>query len=322
MYGSITCLRGYPGSGKSRLAARYREAGHEVVNRDSLRMMLLGSWWTGKPEDEDRVTVAERALVEGYLRAGKHVVIDACHVNPRYLREWAKVAVAFDVPFEVVDVATPVDECVINDETRAIGGGRGVGEAVIRKMAKRWPMKNWPNVVPRYRPKPGPVVAVRSLPKAVICDIDGTLTMGPHDRSPYDYSKVSQDQPRKALNAILAAIRFTHDTLLEDDFTGIAEPLTVFIMSGRDDTCREDTEQWLEDNHVSYDHLLMRDTAGDVDERGGKLPDVNVKLRLFDEHVRDQFDVVAVFDDRLQVCRLWHQLGLPLFRVGDPESDF
>lgn len=27
-------------------------------------------------------------------------------------------------------------------------------------------------------------------------------------------------------------------------------------------------------------------------------------------------------DDRLRVCRMWHSLGLPVFRVGDPDADF
>ncbi len=51
-------------------------------------------------------------------------------------------------------------------------------------------------------------------------------------------------------------------------------------------------------------------------------PDAAVKEELYSQHIKGKYNVVAVFDDRLQVCRLWHKLGLPLFRVGDPDADF
>jgi len=43
---------------------------------------------------------------------------------------------------------------------------------------------------------------------------------------------------------------------------------------------------------------------------------------LYEKCIKGKFNVNAVFDDRLQVCRMWHELGLPLFRVGDPDADF
>lgn len=47
-----------------------------------------------------------------------------------------------------------------------------------------------------------------------------------------------------------------------------------------------------------------------------------MKAELFDQHVRHRYHILGVFDDRLSVCRQWHAMGLPLFRVGDPDADF
>jgi hypothetical protein len=50
--------------------------------------------------------------------------------------------------------------------------------------------------------------------------------------------------------------------------------------------------------------------------------DTVVKLAIFNEYIRDNYYVRGVFDDRLMVAKLWHEMGLPLFRVGDPEANF
>lgn len=66
---------------------------------------------------------------------------------------------------------------------------------------------------------------------------------------------------------------------------------------------------------IPYDHLHMRQTDD-------KRSDYIIKHEIYNEHIRDKYNILAAFDDRLQVCRLWYELGLPLFRVGDPDADF
>jgi hypothetical protein len=50
--------------------------------------------------------------------------------------------------------------------------------------------------------------------------------------------------------------------------------------------------------------------------------DVVVKEEMYNDHIKGKYNVTVVIDDRLQVCRMWHRLGLPLLRVGDPDADF
>lgn len=304
----LICMRGYPGSGKSTRAEQIRvETGAEIVNRDKIRMMLLGVWFTGKAEDEDRVTVVERAMVDAFLSAGKDVVVDATHLNPAFLRAWAKLAWEKRAEFEVRDVKTLAADCIDRDVARGERGGRAVGAKVIERMARRFPMHKWPTVTARPRPKIVPYDNPADLPEVAIFDVDGTLTTGPLKRSPYDYSKVHLDVANAATVELARKL---------------SEGRTVIILSGRDDDCRGETELWLMDGRVPYADILMRDTKGDVDAQGNKLSDVEVKYRLFNEHIRGVYNVTHVFDDRLQVCELWHELGLPLFRVGDPNANF
>ena len=58
----LWAMRGYSAAGKSTRAAEIaKENDAVIVNRDLLRLMLLGSYWTGEKVDEDRVTIAEEA---------------------------------------------------------------------------------------------------------------------------------------------------------------------------------------------------------------------------------------------------------------------
>jgi predicted kinase len=302
-------MRGWSGSGKSTKAREIaNQAGAVVICRDDLRMMLLGSYWTGKQNDEDRVTVAEEAQVTSLLGAGHNVVVDATHLHPPYLRKWAKLATRIGADFEVVDVITDIDECKRRDHVRMLAGVRHVGASVIDQQVKRFPMHKWPAVTavkpiaiePYEYPNPGP------LPVAIIVDIDGTLAHM-NGRSPYDYTKVLEDDLDQTIAVIL------------DDWKYVHPRGEILIVSGRDHTCRRDTLAWLNKNDVQYDKLFMRN-ADLKDGRGNKIPDWIVKYGIFNDHIRYDYDVHFVLDDRDQVVRMWRKLGLKCLQVQ--EGDF
>ena len=58
------------------------------------------------------------------------------------------------------------------------------------------------------------------------------------------------------------------------------------------------------------------------EEEGNKEKDSIIKRRIFEENIRGKFYIDFVLDDRLQVCRMWYEMGLPLLRVGDPDANF
>ena len=77
---------------------------------------------------------------------------------------------------------------------------------------------------------------------------------------------------------------------------------SIAIFSGRMETARERTIEWLARNGIKYDVLEMRKNK---DYRS----DVDVKQEMFDKHFRrDQ--IWFVVDDRDKVVDLWRDLGL------------
>lgn len=294
----LTCLRGYPGSGKSTIARTLKGV---VVCRDDLRMQLYGRYSVG-PKGEEVVTVAERAMVTRLLHHGESVIVDAMHVNPSYLRSWARVASRHGAEFRVHDVPTPVEDCIKRDRYRLIGdqSDKVVGEGVIRQIAKRFPMEKWPTVTADEPFVIEPVEYIPDLADAIIVDVDGTLAHST-GRSPYDYSRVTEDAVDPIIRAIL---RFVDDR----------QDHEILIVSGRDDTCYAETERWLQDHQIPHDALIMRPTEA-KDSRGNKLPDYIVKYNLFNEHIRGKYNVRFVLDDRQQVVDMWRSLGLKCLQV-------
>ena len=70
-------FRGLPGSGKSTQARELSQRlGIEVVNRDALRMALLGSYWTGDPDDEAKLVQLLRRWTAADARRKVTVIFD------------------------------------------------------------------------------------------------------------------------------------------------------------------------------------------------------------------------------------------------------
>jgi len=132
-------------------------------------------------------------------------------------------------------------------------------------------------------------------------DIDGTLALM-DGRTPFDFHLVHTDKPQIHVTELYKHLRQTL-------------PSKFFIVTGRSEDCRAITEKWLEEQGISYDALYMR---GEGDRR----EDTVVKDEIYNLHVHNKFEVLGVFEDRLRVCRMWYGLGLPVFRVGDPDADF
>lgn len=112
-------------------------------------------------------------------------------------------------------------------------------------------------------------------------------------------SRVAHDLPNPA---VIEATRAAADSGAQ-----------IIYCSGREDSARAATAEWL-DRHVGVPGPLHMRAATD----GRK--DAVVKRELFDAHIRDQWDVRYVLDDRQQVVDMWRELGLTVFQVA--KGDF
>lgn len=197
------------------------------------------------------------------------------------------------VGFEVVDVHRELDDCKRNDHARMLKGGRYVGDKIIDRQARRYPVDKWP-VVTAVPFTVEPYLPDASRPSAILVDIDGTLAHYT-DRSPFDYTRVNEDVVDPIVRDLVNDWRRRWGR-------------RVVIMSGREGFCRHDTELWLARNGIAYDELFMRETK---DFR----PDYQVKYELFNKYVRDFYNVKFVLDDRTQVVEMWRKLGLKCLQV-------
>ena len=89
----------------------------------------------------------------------------------------------------------------------------------------------------------------------------------------------------------------------------------IIFVNGRDDIYKTATESFLK-KHFDFDYELYMRKEGD------RRKDDIFKEEIFFNNILPRFNVQAVFDDRLRVCKKWYSLNLNLFRFGDPESTF
>lgn len=297
----LTILRGISGSGKSTWA---RQQNATIVSRDAIRDMLFE---LHKADDqayhkqdknilsacESSVTVVQNSTIAGLLRDGHDVIVDNTNIEWAFVKALAKIGYRYGAEVEVKVFDIPLDTAVMRDLNRKAMGGRSVGSAVISKQHQRLKSNKSMTLDPVQVAKP--YFGTPGKPKAFMFDLDGTTYHMNDKRGPYA-ENVDVDDPDELIQEIINAI-------------SIVTGWIPIAMSGRKEVTRVLTEQCLDRDGVMYDHLFMR---ADGDNRSDNL----VKIDLFDENVRDNFDVQFVFDDRDQVVEAWRRMGLKCLQVA------
>lgn len=289
--------RGYSGSGKTTFA---RSLGIKMVSRDDLRTTLFGA--VGKvvlsSEQETEVTRVQRQIIMDTLDSGQDIVIHDTNLNPKFLNQLCSWINLNGHDFEIENLFVTEDVCIERNVLRA--DHDRVPESVIRAQSQKYPFVKWAE--PENKPfHPKPYVRPHideEVPFAFGFDLDGTLAhmdgRDPYDTHLYDTDIV--DIPLRAL------------TLMVHCSGG-----TVIIFTGRSEDHREVVEEWLADNDVPYDKLIMR-KSGDMRN------DAIVKSELFDEFVAPHYDFLGQFDDRDRVVKMLRRKGIKVFQVA--EGDF
>lgn len=300
----LIILQGLPASGKSTYAKQFVQENTSYIRvcRDDLRRMR-GVYWL--PEQEELISSWEKETTRLALKSGYNVILDATNLNSKYWRSWQHLANDSGAEIEFKRFDVDLDECIRRDKERE----DSVGEDVIKKMYKDY-VKLVNNGVPEL-PKEDSLVFEKviqddKLLKAIIVDLDGTIALNLGKRSPYDFSRVYEDTPNTSVIKIIHRYR-------EGSF---GESNEIIFVSGREDSCRDKTIKWLEDKcGFLKPKLFMRKT-------GDRRKDAIVKKEILDKEIKNKYYIEAVFDDRLSVSKMWHQIGLTLLKVGDPEANF
>ena len=87
---------------------------------------------------------------------------------------------------------------------------------------------------------------------------------------------------------------------------------TVVLLTGRNERCREETEEWMKRFEVPYDQLIMRPLH---DHR----PDHIVKLELLDKNFTKEelSNIQTIFEDRKCVTEAFRARGYHVCQVAE-----
>lgn len=308
-------LKGLPASGKSTEAKRLVDSGQYVrVNRDTIREMFLCPRDDGQkafdPKIEKLVTIVANESAKAVMRSGKkHIVLDECNLNPKYLKAWETLAKSYAYSFEVRGMGVDIDECIRRD------GGRSpnVGKRVILNMAIRNGM------LPDYEVLPKTVIRPPEGKKIIICDVDGTISDPSHrlhwvredektDRC--ENGKRGSGKARKNWKQFFEDmcdddLRLTTLSILNKY---ALEGHLIVMVTARPQEYLPDTVEWLNKHNVPYDFMIMR-------KDGDYRRDDIIKQEILDKWFNKD-DIEVVIDDRPQVLRMWKKNGLNVIDVG------
>ena len=296
----LLILVGAPGSGKSTFARYFlrTEDNWIRVNRDDFRLMQFGDSLM-IPFYEERISKMVEASVLTLLKSDTNVIIDATNTSLRTIQDMIHTYTEYaDISFKVFDL--PVDELVKRCDKRYEETGKFISKSVVERN-----VANLKHTLEKFDFAPIPrkvqvattsyATQDKNLPKAVICDLDGTLSLL-NGRDPYNAATCDNDLLNEPVAAALKMAK--------------QQGYQVILLSGREGKFREPTVRFLDKHQIGYDLLLMR-TSNDFRK------DNIIKRELFESEIQGKYFVEFLLDDRNQVVDMWRKdLHLPCFQVN------
>jgi predicted kinase len=282
---------GIPASGKSTWARDYSSIyGTPIVCRDDIRIMQ----GLKHGDNEDLVTTVEHALIEGLILEGKDFIVADTNINKKFRQRLIKFCHQRGADVNLIVFEIGLDEAIRRDLAREAK----VGPDVIVRMHNDLQGQNLSSEfmpVQRYKKyQHNP-----RLKDAIVVDIDGTVARH-WNRSPFEYAKVMDDKPIADVTSVVSYL---------------ASGYRPVFVSGRDDSCRKDTADWIL-VHLGIDVNAPDEGELHMRKTGDQRPDWIVKNEIYDEKVIPFVNPVMVFDDRDQVVHHLRARGITVAQVA------
>ena len=147
----------------------------------------------------------------------------------------------------------------------------------------------------------------------VIFDLDGTIALiderrklstKSNDKINWDTffspKYIDLDKPNLAVIKILRALKMSS--------------FKVIILSGRLETAKNATLQWLKKNDIKFDEIRMRENT----TKGKYISDVELKEDWLNDIGKE--NVMCVFDDRTKLVEMWRRNGVDKNANYHPDS--
>lgn len=282
----LILLVGPPGSGKSTMAVQMN--GFSYINQDSM----------GKEE--------HLRLFKEDIKDKLAIVVDRMNFNKEQRRRYLDPAKAagYETEIHVLHESreTCIQRCAARKDHETIRTGEDAEKAI------NFFFKNYErvddeeaDVVIRHHPE-------GDKPSAVICDLDGTMCNTDHRKhwvagEKKNWAMWNAGIKNDSLNTWCRHIT-NH---------AYHSGLRVILCSGRGNETRSTTVDWLRDNKVIYDKLLMR-------SEGDYRPDSVIKEILLDFEILTRVTPFYIIDDRKQVVDMWRRRGYVCLQCD--EGDF
>lgn len=148
----------------------------------------------------------------------------------------------------------------------------------------------------------------------IICDLDGTIALD-HERARKHLHQEGCTGPgclcKRDWNSYFAAAKgdTPNWTVIDTLRLYWEDGYNIRILTGRSESIRDITEEWLSEHAVPHHSLVMRP----AEER---LDDHILKPRMAIERGWTADQVKVVFEDRQRVVDAWRALGFTVFQVA------
>ena len=150
-------------------------------------------------------------------------------------------------------------------------------------------------------------------PKTVIIDLDGTLANSKHRA----HFLTGENGYRNVEAWRIETDKDVPNEWCVDLILGYrAQGYQIIYLTGREETCRETTNDWLL-RHVpgsQHERLLMR-------PKDDNRPDHEIKLEVYLRDILPFYQVVMAVDDRPSIAKLWRSLGITCLHCETWEED-
>ena len=285
----IIVLQGVPASGKSTIARELVKENRNrvIVSRDAIRESR-GEYWI--PEQEDYISDIEEFEVRAAINRGLCPIIDATNLNPNTIEKWKNIALELGVKIVFKPIEIDFKTAIERDR----GRDRPVGKRVLKSFFSRY----FPEKLKEYYTDNRKFIKMDPRKtNCILCDLDGTLAI--HcGRDPYDLTNVLKDKPNIPLINILSVLNLNYP---------------IIFISGREGTeqCKRDTFEWISN---TFRPNTKSDIGWGWDLKMRKEKDCRsdeiIKEEIYHNEIEPNYNVIAVFDDRDKVVKMWRELGL------------
>lgn len=146
---------------------------------------------------------------------------------------------------------------------------------------------------------------------AIIVDIDGTITDISHrlhfiewEKKDWDgfYSHLSEDKPKQDIIALIKSVYYDEDNRWDN--------LQLIFVTWRSDKYFPITDTWLRKHAFPYaDYKIFMRKEWDFRQ------DYEVKKEIYENEIKDKYDVNYIFEDRDQVVKMYRELWLTVLHV-------